>query len=189
MAVVTGMVLIGAAVALQTTGLTPNEISAPVTSVGGMGEVVDTGRFSVRVDAVETAKAVETETKTVPAGQLFLVVSAAATSATEPVHLDKARLLTASGEIFDATDKVLSSRNLHEPWVQPGMWTSGYFVFEVPASALSGARVVMSLPTQVIVEPYAPEAEIDLGLDAAAAKRLAAEPKDVYSLRKPGSTR
>ncbi|HEX4814094.1 MAG TPA: hypothetical protein VFV66_15230 [Nonomuraea sp.] len=88
------------------------------------------------------------------------------------------------GKRFDATDRVDRAVTLANTWVQPDIWVSGRFVFEVPASALAGAHVVFSLPspTGVLLESYAPEAEIDLGLDEETARKLAASPQDVYSV-------
>lgn len=179
-----GLALAAAAVGLQSLALTPNEISAPITSVGDKGKEVSAGRFSARVDSVSSARQVRTETKTVPAEQFFLVVGASATAAREPMHLGKAVLLTADGTSFEATDKVNSARLLDQPWVQPGFWVSGFFVFEVPASALEGAHIVFRLPDTALVEPFEPEVEVDLGIDEAAAKQLSSAPQDVHSLKK-----
>ncbi|MFI6501996.1 hypothetical protein [Nonomuraea typhae] len=181
---VAGLALAAAAVGVQRVALTPNEISAPIASVGGKGQEVSAGRFSARVDSFASARHVQTETKTVPAEQLFLVVQAAGTSSREPMHFGKPLLRTPGGTSFEATDKVDSARLLTKPWVQPGFWVSGFFVFEVPASALEGARVVFRLPTSALVEPFKPEVEVDLGIDEAAAKQLSSAPQDVYSLKK-----
>jgi hypothetical protein len=177
-----GLALAGGAIGGQALGLDSNEASAPLTYVGAKGEDTDAGRFSVRVDSFSTARAIETGTKTVPTDQLFLVVNAAATAAVKPLRLAQPTLLTQDGLRFTATDKIGDFSTLANKWVQPGYWVSGSFFFDVPPSALAGARIVFDLPAQAITEPYRPEVEIDLGLEEEAAKKLAATPQDLYSL-------
>ncbi|WP_327087845.1 hypothetical protein OIE66_36850 [Nonomuraea sp. NBC_01738] len=183
--ILAGLALAGAAIAAQVYALTPNEIDAPLTAAGSMGDEVDAWRFSVKADSVTTAKAVQTDAKTVPAEQFFLVVGLSATSAKEPTNIARPTLLTADGNSYTVTDKVDTSRLITRPFVQPGFWIGGYAVFEVPADALEGARIVLRLPGGgSFVEPYSPEAEIDLGIDEAKAKQLSSSPQDVYSLKR-----
>ncbi|WP_101785742.1 hypothetical protein [Nonomuraea indica] len=181
---VLGLLLVGGAVGLQSLGLSENDASAPLTYVGGKGQEVDARRFTVRLDSVGAAKAVRvSRTETVETDQVFLIVRASAKSSLRPYHLAQPVLLDAEGRRFAATDRVDSAKTLADKWVQPDIWVSGPFFFEVPASALPDAKVVFALPGSAMpVEPYAPEAEIDLGLDEQAARRLAASPQDVYSL-------
>ena len=54
-----GLVLLGGAVGLQTRNLTPNEMDAPITTVGVKGQEVNAGRFAVRVNSVSVARAVQ----------------------------------------------------------------------------------------------------------------------------------
>ncbi|MFD1930721.1 hypothetical protein ACFSKW_04430 [Nonomuraea mangrovi] len=178
---VVGLALACGAISLQTLMLTSHELDAPLTYTGAVKDDVDTGRFSARVDAISSARAVDTGDKTIEAGkgQIFLVVHAAATVPKEPLHLQPAELLTSDGKRFSATDRIEKSKTLANPWIQPGWWASGLFVFEVPASALPGARAVFSIP---ISDPHRPEIEVDLGLDDVAAQRLFTTPKDVYPL-------
>ncbi|MBB6350238.1 hypothetical protein ACWGH8_36390 [Nonomuraea muscovyensis] len=181
---VVGLLLAGGAVGLQSLALSENDASAPLTYVGDKGRQVDARRFTVRLDSVAVAKAIKVSaTKTVETDHLFLVVRASAKSSLRPYHLAQPVLMDAEGHKFTATDRVDSARTLADKWVQPDIWVSGPFFFEVPASALPDAKVVFALPGSAIpVEPYAPEAEIDLGLDEQAARKLAAAPQDVYSL-------
>ncbi|MER7505895.1 hypothetical protein AB0L05_31465 [Nonomuraea pusilla] len=180
-----GLLLAAGAVALQTLHLDENAFAAPLTYTGGKGETVDAGRFTLRLDGFSVAKAVRTGIgKTVETDDLFLVVNAAAKSSLKPYHLAQPVLLTADDKRFAATDRVEALQTLASKWVQPDIWVSGSFFFEIPASALPGARVVFGLPPEVVVEPYRPEVEIDLGLDEEAARKLAAAPQDVYSLAK-----
>ncbi|MEV4159862.1 hypothetical protein [Nonomuraea dietziae] len=182
---IAGLVLVAAAVAVQTLGLTPNDRGAPISTTGSLGEDVDTGRFTVRVDNVAAARAVETlSAEPVATEQLFVVVTASATSAKEPLKLGQPRLITPDGVSYEATDKIPATNTLANPWVQPGFWVSGFFVFEVPASAVQGAKVAFGLPKSALVEPFEPEVEVDLGLDEAKAAQLTSAPQDVYPLKK-----
>ncbi|MEV1167934.1 hypothetical protein [Nonomuraea sp. NPDC049784] len=179
-----GLVLLGAAVALQTLHRGEGEITDPLTYTGGKGEIVDAKRFSVRLDSFVAAKSIKLGDQTIGTDNLFLIVNASAMSSLKPYHLAQPVLLTADGKKFAATDRVTETYTLAFRWVQPGLWTSGRFFFEVPPSELPGARVVFRLPSGFVVEPYQPEAEVDLGLDEEGARKLAASPQDVYSTDK-----
>lgn len=176
-----GLLLAAGAVGLQTFHLPPDEADAKLTYVGAKGEDVDARRFTVRLDSFAAAKAVQTTTKTIQTDNLFLIVNASAKSSLKPYHLGQPQLLTEDGKKFDATDRVESTLTLANTWTQPDIWVSGRFFFEVPSSALPGARVVFGLPGEALVEPYQPEVEVDLGLDEEAARKLAASPQAVYS--------
>ncbi|MEV4802920.1 hypothetical protein AB0K18_23170 [Nonomuraea sp. NPDC049421] len=183
--VAAGLVMLLAAVGLQTKAL-GGTVNDPLSYTGGKGEVVDAQRFSVRLDSFTTARKIQlSDTETIETGNVFLVVRASAKSSMKPYHLGQPDLLTPDGVRFAATDRVDRQKTLANVWVQPDIWVSGPFFFEVPAGALPGARVVFKLPPQAgAQEPYRPEVEIDLGLDEAAARKLADSPQDVYSIVK-----
>ena len=44
--------------------------------------------------------------------------------------------------------------------------------------------MVFKLPGSALVEPFGPEAEVDLGIDGPAAAQLKSAPSDVYILKK-----
>ncbi|MGN9787073.1 hypothetical protein ACTMTF_37015 [Nonomuraea sp. ZG12] len=178
-----GLVLVAGAVAVQSREMSQAEMDAPLTYVGAKDEAVDAGRFAVRVKKVSTARTVKSRDKIVETEQVFLVIEAEATVPKDPVHLAPPTLLAADGKKFVATDKVDESQTLVNPWIQPGWWASGRFVFEVPPAALPGAQAVFQLPTGgFYVEPLPPEAQVDLGIDEAAAKKLSSAPADVVDL-------
>ncbi|MFI6922040.1 hypothetical protein ACIBIZ_19015 [Nonomuraea spiralis] len=179
-----GLLLAAAAIGLQTLHMTPNEAAARLTYTGAKGENVDARRFTVRLDSFLAAKAIQNGEETVTTDNLFIVVNASARSSLKPYHLGQPQLLTADGKKFDATDRIASPLTLANTWVQPDIWVSGRFFFEVPSSALPEARVVFGLPAEMLVEPYQPEVEVDLGLDEEAARKLAASPQAVYSIVK-----
>ncbi|TMR07584.1 hypothetical protein ETD86_51460 [Nonomuraea turkmeniaca] len=177
-----GLLLVGGAMAMQTLDLSDGELSAPLTYTGAKGETVDARRYTVRLDSFAAAKSIQDDDGTIGTDNLFLIVNASAKSSLKPYHLGHPVLVTADDKKFDATDRVDTTDTLANTWVQPDIWVSGRFFFEVPASALPGARVVFRLPPQAgLQEPYQPEVEVDLGLDEEAARKLAASPQDVYS--------
>ncbi|MGI5268829.1 hypothetical protein ACQEUU_06740 [Nonomuraea sp. CA-218870] len=176
-----GLVLVGAAIGLQSMDLSHNEYTAPLTYTGELGKDIDATRFVVRVNSVTAAKAVQHLSDTVKTDHLFLIVNVSAKSKLQPYKLGPAMLLTADGKKFSTTDRVDSSISITSKWVQPDIWARGPYFFEVPASALPGARVVVGLPPTALIEPYQPEAEIDLALDEAAARKLAGSAQDVHS--------
>ncbi|MFF4619255.1 hypothetical protein [Nonomuraea jabiensis] len=176
-----GLVLLGGAVWLQTLHMAEGEITDPITYTGAKGEVVDARRFSLRLDSFLAAKSIQSGSQTIGTDNLFLVVNVTAKSSLKPYHLGQPELLTADGKRFDATDRVNDDLTMAMSWVQPDIWKSGRFFFEVPSSELAGAHVVFGLNKEVIVEPYKPEVEVDLGLDDEGARKLAASPQDVYS--------
>ncbi|WP_084964121.1 hypothetical protein [Thermoactinospora rubra] len=180
---IVGLALACGAIWVQSMAPSPEDMSAPLTYVGDKDDEVATGRFTVRVESVESARSIGTGEATVTTDQMFLILQVAATSAREPLKLPPPSLLTEEGLRFHATNKVQSMLTLSNKWVQPGMWSKGVFVFEVPPSVIAGARAVFPAPTSALYgDPVIPEAEIDLGIDDAQAKQLVSAPKDVYPL-------
>ncbi|NUR89720.1 MAG: hypothetical protein HOY71_37040, partial [Nonomuraea sp.] len=158
-----GLVLVAGAVAVQTLAVTPDAMGKPLTYTGARGEAVDAGRFSVRVQNVSTAKQVSVLGKTVPTDRLFLIIELQAMVDKTPLRLDLPSLLTGDGRRFAATDKISKEKTLAGIPIQPGWWTSGAFVFEVPADALTGARFVVGPQNGALYsEPLTPEAQVDL---------------------------
>ncbi|GGO68334.1 hypothetical protein [Nonomuraea cavernae] len=179
-----GLLLVAGAVGLQGLHLSENDYTAPLTYTGDKGANVDAGRFTVRLNSFAVAKAIRSSSKTVTTDNLFLIVNASAKSSLKPYHLGQPVLLTGDERRFAATDRVDSGSTLAAAWVQPDIWVTGAFFFEVPASVLPGARIVFGLPPSALVEPYQPEVEVDLGLDEEGARKLAAQPQDVYPIVK-----
>ncbi|OPG11982.1 DUF4352 domain-containing protein [Microbispora sp. GKU 823] len=162
-----------------------------LTYKGRIGETVETKRFTVKVLSVAAARAVDTtdysnKVTKVATSNLFLLVDVSATSAREPFKLSRLSppvLLTADGRRYQPTDKVNDALTLFNKYIQPGFWSSGLLVFEVPEDEVPGADLVFIPPVSPLVsDTYAPEAQIDLGLSGAAADRLISQAKDYHSL-------
>ncbi|GAA4975250.1 hypothetical protein HD597_009414 [Nonomuraea thailandensis] len=179
-----GVVLVAGAIGLQSLHLSEGETSNALVYTGEKGEEVDARRFTARVDSFSVAKGIQDNSSTIGTDNLFLVIAVSAKSSLKPYHMREAVLVTADGKRFATTDRVDSSLTLAHTWVQPDIWVSGRVVFEVPASALPGASVLLGLGTTTLVESYRPQVEVDLGLDEEGARKLAASPQDVYSFVK-----
>ncbi|MFI6602813.1 hypothetical protein ACIBHX_41735 [Nonomuraea sp. NPDC050536] len=178
-----GLVLAGGAVALQTLALSAGDMGQPLTYSGAKGQEIDAGRFSVKVTGVSSAKQLRSFGKSVPTDQIFLVIELQATVPKKPLTLGTPDLLAADGRRFQATDKVQKSDTIAGSAIQPGWWTPGVFVFEVPVDALAGAKAVIGAQGSALYgEPLMPEAQVELGIDDATAKRLASAPAEVYAL-------
>ncbi|MFF5211664.1 hypothetical protein [Streptosporangium sp. NPDC000396] len=182
-----GVALAAAAVGVQSLGLTREERTAHLTWTGGVGEEISASRFSARVKAVHAAKAVETtdvtgQVKKATTSQIFLIAEVGATANRGPQKLGIPTLLTEDGKRYAATDKVEASLTITNPYIQVGWWTESVTVFEVPATALTGSRIVLAPQSGFIAESFLPEVEVDLGLDEAATQRLISNAKDVYQL-------
>ncbi|GAA3443842.1 hypothetical protein [Planomonospora venezuelensis] len=187
-ALLAGLALAAAAVALQSAAPEPGERGAPLTSTGRVGDEVAASRFTARVEAVHAARSVEIAdaagaVETATTSGIFVVVEAAATAHREPQKFGRPVLLSGDGKRYTATDKVDSTLDIAYPYVQPGWWTEGVAVFDVPVTALTGSRIVLAPGGGGFIgEAYPPEAEIDLGLDDAGTQRLIAAAKDVHRL-------
>ncbi len=207
--VIVALAIVALASYLDTKVLNQDELDARLTSAAGLGEVAVTGRFSARLDRVELARSIELRTTRVDAAtgreevtrstrlgteHVFVIASVSATSPKEPTKLTIAGLETPE-EVFHAqTDRVDQRFTMAGVYVQPGWWAKGVFVFEVPAEALAGAKVTLSVPSTnglydtVYPQRYdqlLPEVALDLGLAEAEVKSAVAGAKDVHELKAP----
>ncbi|WP_182874159.1 DUF4352 domain-containing protein [Microbispora sp. H10670] len=189
---VAGIVLAAAAVyAQQNFAMSFEQRTSFLTYKGRIGETVATNRFSVKVVSVSAAHAVDTKdfsNKVLKVGtsHLFLLLNVSATTARAPVKLSTLTppvLLTDDGRLYRPTDKVSDTLTLFNKWLQPGFWSTGLLVYEVPKDAVPGARLVFNPDTGGgLVDSLAPEAEIDLGLSGDAGSRLISQAEDYHTL-------
>ncbi|MEU8207007.1 hypothetical protein [Streptosporangium sp. NPDC049046] len=186
-AVLAGITLAASAVGLQAFGSEAADHDAPLTSTGAFNEEVTGSRISARVKAVYAAKAIATrkasgEQERVTAKGIFVIVEVGATATWEPQRFGPPRLLTAGGRRYVASDRVDQTLTVTHPYLQPGWWTEGVTVFEIPPGELPDSRILLAPSSGFIVEPNGPQIEIDLGLDETAARQLTFTAKDVYEL-------
>lgn len=189
---VAGIALAAAAVYVQQNYAMPFEQRVSfLTYNGRIGEIVTTKRYQVKVTSVTAARAVDTtdysnKVTKVETSNLFLLVGVSAMSAREPMRLSTLMppvLLTEDGRRYTPTDKVANTLTLFNKWIQPGFWSSGLLVFEVPKDAVPGANLVFIPPVSLLVhDTFAPEAQVDLGLSGAAATRLISTAEEYHSL-------
>ncbi|WP_067174552.1 DUF4352 domain-containing protein [Microtetraspora niveoalba] len=189
--IVAGLALAAAAVYAQTFTMPYEQRGSALTVKGAAGELVETNRFSAKVTSVTAAHAVNTQdtagqTVEVATSNLFLVIDVTATTPKRPLQLSRLQppvLLTADGRRYKPTDKVSDSLTLFNKMLQPGLWSKGVLVFEIPEDVLPGLRLVVVPPQgALVVDTFVPEAEIDLGLTDAAAARLVAGAEKLHSL-------
>ncbi|MBP2704999.1 DUF4352 domain-containing protein [Microbispora sp. RL4-1S] len=189
-AAVAGLAFAAGAVYVQTLAMPVEQSDSFLTHRGTIGQAVVTDRFTVKVASVGAARAVDTvdfrgKVAKVATSNLFLLVNVVATTPREPMQLIPSGpfLLTEDGRRYQPTDKVDKTLTVFNKWIQPGLWSSGVLVFEVPTEAVEGARLVVVPPVAaVVVDDFAPEAEIDLGLSKTATERLLSRTEDYHPL-------
>lgn len=168
---------------------------APVAASGSLGEPVDAGTFSLRVDGVVAARTI------VPADEakvtrpkrtsgIFLVVHAAERAKRRAQMLPTAYIRARNGGEYYQTDKLgtINNQTLDTIAAQPDYWVRGSYVFDLPRSALRGAELEVSSrdPREVSVPSVrfpawgfelSPQANVDLRIDAGKARSLVANAK------------
>lgn len=184
---VLGLALVGAAVAAQTRVLTADQLNDPLTAAAGFRDPVVTDRFHAQLERVEFARSVAVKkqygTDTVTAREIFLIAKVGAIAPREHTQLTVAFLVTRNGRRFEQTEKVDTSATLGAKYVQPGWWRSGFYFFDVPASAVPGSRIVLQEKADpVFGDQYVQEASFGTELDEATARKMIGEAEDVYEV-------
>ncbi len=201
------LALASAAVALQGAKWSYSRAYGPFVKNGRIGRTVTEPRFTIRVERVETAATIAVpatsyrKAQTIPATGVFLSVVATVEARHRPVLVADARLHTRYGDYFP-TDKFGGGLGLTQPVVtplgyqrvEPGMPRLGAYVFDVPRDALAHARFYVS-DRDVVDAPFgfyredplrfSDEVHVDLGIDAADARRLTRAPASGYRLPGP----
>jgi hypothetical protein len=207
LSLVLAVALAAAAVALQGARWSYDRAYGPFVTNGRIGRTVTEPRFTLQVEQVQTARTIRvpegpygTKPQIIPAGGIFVVVIATVAARRSPVYVASARLHTRYGDYY-TTDK-LGGGLLSQPVVtplsyvrfEPGMPRRGVYLFDVPATALAGARLYVSDRDTEIArfgfyrnDPvrFSDEVHIDLGISAADAVRLAREAAAGYGLPEP----
>ncbi len=168
---------------------TPNytRLMAPMETRGHPGALVRGRSLAARVDRVDLARSLRLGRfdgpRTFDSGGVWLIVHATATSVERPLMIMSAAVETEGGVTYRRTERLggspmpLSSRLL-----QPEVLTSGQLIFELPASALAGADLLLS---DHLVGPLDSVLRIHLPLDAATVTRQLAALPDHYELERP----
>ncbi|WP_020574367.1 hypothetical protein [Actinopolymorpha alba] len=151
----------------------PDRRLAPIATEGKVGEDVDTGGFAITVEKVQvTRKLAEGGFSPGPpltTDGIWLVLTATLTGNWKVATYDSAELRTPDGTIYLVSERPSTTNRLTEDYnTEPGIPRRGQIVFELPPDQLAGAVFRISgLDTRL-----APQAVVDLGLDAATARRL-----------------
>lgn len=153
---------------------------APLMKYGDVGQDVNAGPFSVRVDKVTIARSVvqaaygdvEPPLRTAP-NAVFVVVDGREMAATDGTKLEHVVLRGSDGTEYGLSGKGTSDK-FTDSIAQPGYWISGSWLFEVPRSALAGLHLQVGNQTENDVPhevfphlgfEFSPAADVDLGLD------------------------
>lgn len=200
--VITGLAF--AATAVWANAHSPDDYDhryAPLATIGHVGEPVTTGGFTVKVERVTTAASVSSGDQGVirPDG-IFVIVTVSATSRRRPLQLSTALLRTADGREYRETVKSVTppdADTLDAVVLSPELWRRGVFVFEIPPSRLAGSTLLVSDRSPNEKDPpdgFPPygfeltaQADIDLGIDEARARRLVADAPEEVIIRGEGS--
>lgn len=156
-------------------------MTGPVVERGAFATWTQGRRLAARADAVTTARVVR-YAKSGAADVLaehdtsgvWLVVDATARGVTEPVTLMKAQIETRDGRRYARTERLgIGARQLSAVELQPGIDSRGVLVFELPADALVGTRLVLA-------DTLFPLLDSELSIDLAIA--TAPKPADYYDM-------
>ncbi|WP_026404418.1 hypothetical protein [Actinomadura rifamycini] len=157
----------------------------PIRTDGGVGEEVATPAFTVRVDGVAAARSLAPDSildgePAVGTDGVYVVVRARAMSRDEPVELRSAVLETPGGYTYEAEPRP-GGGQVPGAVLQPMLWTSTAFVFELPKNRLAGAHLVVG--TGGLLPQLSSAADIDLGLTGPRAADLVRKAPERYNVR------
>lgn len=180
-----------AVVALRKGESTYEERDAPLVQTAKAAGRIEGRNFAVEVGKLKAAHAYllkgdfsHPEDRTLRTPGLWLSVLAKAEALDRPGYVT-AQLRTRDGLVYVASSAErpkLKGINLSERALSPGLIEEGAWFFEVPADKLEGAHLQLYWGNLL---PNGGDSlvDVDLGLDAAAARKLASEAKPVLDLR------
>jgi hypothetical protein len=158
---------------------------SPLLVHGGIGAVVTTRDFSVKIGAVDVAASIQKpgfpKPKVMKTPGLFVIVQARVRSEQRPFRLGHVRLVTRGCVAYQETGRPdLPSAS---DTLEPMLWTSVTYIFEIPKDRLAGARLVVGEAD--LLNQLSGETDVDLRIDGAEAARLSAHPAPTYVLKTP----
>jgi hypothetical protein len=187
-----GLALVGGAIVVHVT--TPDDYEdrfAPLAKTGRVEQVVDAGEYQVKVDNVQVTPALAGAGQTIKADGIFVVVTMSARTEREIRVLRDATLRTPDRREYVETDKwILGTMSVWN--IQPELWRQGQYLFDIPREDLTGAVFQVSDRPEKDRESgpweFPPvgyeltaQADIDLGIDAARARRLLSDAPDAIT--------
>lgn len=161
-------------------------VNAPISATGTVGQQVDAGPFAVRVDKVQVATSIVQKDygpkgPAIATSGIFLIVTARQRVATDAKELPVVHVTDSDEHRYTVATKGLNLKTLADEPAQPGYWTTGQYLFEMPRTALPGSRMQVAAAQKRDVPQRAyphwgfemrPQVDVDLGIDDAKAKRL-----------------
>lgn len=162
-----------------------NARMAPIVERGTLGEYVHGRRFAARVEAVQAARVLRfARSASAPesleqrdSGGVWLIVRASAMATQEPTLIGSAAILTRDGRRYEQSGRLYNAPpTLAVRELQAGIASTGVLIFELPADALVGARLVLAANR---IDPLDSELQIDLALATAPL------PREFYDLVRP----
>ena len=174
---------------------------APLGSSGSVGQTVTSGPFRMRVDKVTVAGSVTQGAyhgygpplRPAPSA-IFVLVDGRIQADSEATKLPTV-YLESGGTHYAPSDKGTQTK-FTDSIAEPGYWTTGTWLFEVPRDTLAGVRLVVSPravddnPAPVRIFPHygfelSPQAEVDLGITGAKADSFLAHPTQKAPYKEP----
>jgi hypothetical protein len=148
--------------ALQATAPSYALLTGPIRTAGYQTETVSSATFSVKVHRVRKARTIAYENfgraVDLQSSGVWVVISAELRAFRETMPVRAATLVGASGRLYrqskrpDGAPNILSAKT-----VQPGLPTTGIFVFELPEDETRGMRLLLS-------EQYDPQLRDQIGV-------------------------
>jgi len=173
---------------------------APLMTYGSVGQDVNAGPFSIRVDKVTIAKSVTEAAygnvvpplRTAP-NAIFVVVDGREMATKDGTKLSNVVLRGSDGTQYGLSGKGTSDK-FTDSVAQPGYWIAGAWLFEVPRSAVAGLHLQVGNQTENDVPhetfphlgfEFNPGADVDLGIDGDKAASLIANAPEKAGYREP----
>jgi hypothetical protein len=151
--------------ALQTTTPSYAILTAPIRTTGHQPETVTSTAFSLKVRDVSRAKALAYDqfgkAVALQSSGVWIVVSAELRGLQQTMPVHAATMIGASGRLYRQSQRAAAApNNLVAKVLQPGLPTTGIFIFEMPEDETAGMTLVVS-------EQYDPQlqGEVAVALD------------------------
>ena len=161
------------------------DLQDPIPNHGAAGHVVSNRVFSVVVDRVDVARSLATgfasdDKPASPTPGIFVIVYLRARSKRQPMTLGHVRLTTRDGLHYAESGRV-SVLTKNSDTVEPMLWTKATYLFELPKDQLAGLHLIVGQAD--LLNQLSAEADIDLRISTADARRMLAHPADDYRIR------
>jgi hypothetical protein len=176
-AVAACVLLLAAIVGMHRLVPSPTEQMGPISTHGQVGERIDTGGFTITVSKVRLARTLVEQGFSpgppVRTDGIWVVLTATLTGEWKAAAHGDTFLEAADGTKYYVSERSDSSSQLTEDLsTEPGVPRRGRIVFEIPPEQLTGAVVRIGRSETLGGGRLAPQAVVDLRLDAARARAM-----------------